>query len=294
MGSEDASGACYRCGSSSQSGRYCRNCGAGLLSLASSPGSPRFIGSVKSPFVRGALAALACVMLPVGALFVVLRPPVAASGICLANPLARTSLWPYSPATNSLSLSYYFEQGPPSPYRRAYQKATKGAFGAWTKAWPVLHFRRAATQSKAQIVIRYGNFGTVGRWFDHAGLTLPDVDVFGCNLIHAEIDINNSYLIHNGTLEYPQPMLRHLLLHEIGHALGLKHAHGPIASVMVPTSDAYRYIKPQPYDIRTLAVLYPSASGTQELAFRLGTQLPKTAAVNYPFRAAPPQPAGIR
>ena len=266
MTGEGSSGSCYRCGVGGQSSRFCRNCGAPLLSMAESPRRRRFPRLIRSPFVLGFLAALtATTVILGGAVAAFGLHSVPSNGICFANPLARTSLWPYSPASGSLTLTYYFEHGT-APYEIEYGQTVRGAFRAWSRAWPVLHFRRTSTQSRAQILIRYGDYGTHGYWFDHAGLTSPEVDVFGCNLTRATIEINNSYLVHDGNLEYPQPMLRHLLLHEIGHALGMRHVYSPIPSVMVPTSDAYRYVNPQPFDVHTLSNLYPSAQAEKRIS----------------------------
>lgn len=259
MGSISWGGGCYRCGAQGQSSRFCRHCGADLLSMASPAGSTRMRG-IRSSFAKGVVTALAGVSilgLGVGT-YLAKGSGVQTSGICFANPLGRTSLWPYTASTNVLNLTYHFDANPDRPYTLQYRKAARSAFRAWSRAWPVLRFRSVPSGSFSQIVIRSGEFGTKGKWADHAGLTVPEVDMFGCSLRHALIEINDSYLAHNGALEYPMPMLRHLFVHEIGHSLGLKHVYRQIPSVMIPTSNAYRYVKPQPYDVRTLASLYPS------------------------------------
>lgn len=177
--------------------------------------------------------------------------------LCLSNPLDRTASWPYRPPTRRLLLRYYDGPLRATGLSRSYALATRSATAAWSAAWPVLSFRRVPSAEHAQIIIEHGSYGIRGFWHDHAGLTVPTVDLLGCSLKRAVIEINDSYLVHNGQIAYPGPMLHHLLLHEIGHALGLHHVYGKIASVMVPTSDAYRFDRPQPYDVQTIASLYP-------------------------------------
>lgn len=294
MKDQTSHGACYRCGSGGQSGRFCRNCGAGLLSMASSPTQGTSLWGLAPAVVRGMAAVLVLALLVAGGFTAAVGfHTVSSSGICFANPLEHTSLWPYDLNSGALRLSYYFEEGPKTPYRQQYLEATETAFKAWSRAWPVLRFRKLLSPEGAQIVVKYGPFGTKGFWYNHAGLTLPDVNMFGCGLTHALIEINNSYLVRGDFLEYPMPMLRHLFLHEIGHALGLRHVYRPIASVMVPTSEAYRYVTPQPYDVHTLARLYPSSLSIPSLLTRRA-DVPPSAHFRRAKSGAPASPSRSR
>jgi Matrixin len=254
--------------------------------MAGSPATATILG-LRSSFLKGAATALCAVAILATGLIAVFGQGMQTSGICFANPLGRTSLWPYDPASNSLTLTYYFAPSRNTSFGRKYVSVATTAFRAWSKAWPVLRFSRVDSAAEAQIVITSGKFGTRGKWYDHAGLTIPDVEMFGCGLTHAMIEINDTYLVHDGALEYPLPMLRHLLVHEIGHALGLKHVYQPVASVMIPTSGAYRYVRPQRYDVRTLAGLYPSAIFARRLSVRRPHTATTTAQIGLGYRSAP-------
>ncbi len=294
MRQEPGAGACPICGAAEQGASYCGHCGASLLEGSRhGPLNARVSSRRHRPLRRPrfrrrqAIWAAAClaVLLPLGGVASLGFQRVPNSGICFANPLDHTSLWPYDPASGTLRLSYAFRLGPPTPFRSEYAAATRRAFQSWSAAWPVLRFQQVGRPGRADIVVRSGFFGTRGFWYDHAGLTIPDVNVFGCGLSHATIEVNNSYLVHGDLLQYPLPMLRHLLLHEIGHALGLKHVYRHVASVMVPTSDAYRYDKPQNFDIRTISALYPLSphisapglgeSGQLRAGIPVGSSLPR-------------------
>jgi hypothetical protein len=256
--------------------------------MAGSPERGRVLG-LQSSFVKGVVTALAAVLvLAMGFSAAFGVHGMQSSGICFADPLGRTSIWPYDPSTNALTLAYHLDARAAGVYQKQYDAAARTAFRAWSRAWPVLHFEPVRDASDAQIEIRSGRFGMTGKWFDHAGLTVPDVDVFGCSLTRAVIEINDSYLVHNGFLEYPPAMLKHLLLHEIGHALGLRHVYGRVASVMIPTSAAYRYAKPQPFDVRTLAGLYPSSHFHQLPEGSTAVSSPPTVLeVGYHYRSVP-------
>jgi len=259
-----ASGPCRTCGNEG-GGRYCSRCGSALTGSDSSGDGDRASTHHPGPWrpARGrrwrifGLGAIALVVAAVAVVSATGFQRVPSSGICFANPLDRTSLWPYNPSTGVLSLRYYAGPPPETTYAQQYQEAARHALEEWSEAWPVIRFVRVSSPAQAQILIRHSAFGTHGFWYDHAGLTVPIVNVLGCGLSRAIIEINDSYLVHDGLTQYGQPMLRHLLLHEIGHALGLKHVYKAVPSVMVPTSDAYRYVKPQPYDILTISRLYP-------------------------------------
>ncbi len=262
---ETNSGPCRTCGQQG-AGRYCSRCGTPLGAAANTSDRSQSAAVQDGPWKparnlyrlkMAGLGIVAMSLLTIGGVSLAGFQHVPSSGICFANPLSKTSLWPYTASSRQLRLTLYLGPSPQTTYERNYDEAAHAAIKAWSLAWPVIHFVQVQRASRADIVIHHAFFGTSGFWYDHAGLTVPRVNVLGCGLSRATIDINDSYLVHDGLTQYGQPMLRHLLLHELGHALGLKHVYRPIASVMVPTSEAYRYVKPQPYDISTISRLYP-------------------------------------
>jgi len=153
------------------------------------------------------------------------------------------------PDPQPITLKYALIEGGVDIYSGRMADFVREAFGAWEGSGIGVRFQQQPDTAGAQITVR---------WIDHfsferTGQTDLTWDQYG---VIRSARIQLAVRDHDGRV-VPDQGLRTVVLHEVGHALGLPHSANP-TDVMFPST---RASSPTARDLRTAQLLYQLPPG---------------------------------
>ena len=153
------------------------------------------------------------------------------------------------PDPQPITLKYALIEGGVDIYSGRMADFVREAFGTWEGSGVGVRFQQQADTAGAQITVRWidhFNFQRTGQ----TDLTWDQYGVIRSARIQLAVRDNDGRIV-------PDQGLRTVVLHEVGHAIGLPHSANP-ADVMFPST---RASSPTARDLRTAQLLYQLPPG---------------------------------